>query len=104
MHFQNRMSSRGSIFIIRTGILIAQNGEGQTFTPMPESFFEQSDKARKSLFYIDSLYKSFGYNIISISDYQFINRYESKNEWYVPVYEHGYQYYKNHHLVLNSKK
>ena len=67
-------------------------------------FFEQSDKARKSLFYIDSLYKSFGYNIISISDYQFINRYESKNEWYVPVYEHGYQYYKNHHLVLNSKK
>jgi hypothetical protein len=67
-------------------------------------FFGQSDKARRSIPYIDSLYKSFGYDIISISDYQFINRYESKNKWYIPVYEHGYQYYKNHHLVLNAKK
>jgi hypothetical protein len=67
-------------------------------------FFEQSDKARRSIPYIDSLYRSFGYDIISISDYQAINRYESKNNWYVPVYEHGYQYYKNHHLVLNAKK
>ena len=67
-------------------------------------FFEQSVKAKRSISYIDSLYRSFGYDIISISDYQFINRYESKNKWYIPVYEHGYQYYKNHHLVLNAKK
>ena len=67
-------------------------------------FLGQSEKARKSVSFIDSLYRSFNYNIISISDYQVINRYESKNEWYVPVYEHGFQYYKNHQLVLNPKK
>jgi hypothetical protein len=54
--------------------------------------------------YLDSLYSYLGYNVIGISDYQRINRYESKHTWYVPVYEHGYQYYKNHHLVLNPKK
>jgi len=67
-------------------------------------FFGQSEKDRRSVSFIDSLYRSFGYDIISISDYQVINRFESKNVWYVPVYEHGYQYYKTHHLVLNPKK
>lgn len=67
-------------------------------------FFEHSDKATRSITLIDSLYKSFDFNIISISDYQFINRYESKNRWFIPVYEHGYQYYKNHQLAINSKK
>lgn len=54
--------------------------------------------------YLDSLYTYLGYNVIGISDYQKINSFESKHAWYVPVYEHGYQYYKNHHLVLNAKK
>jgi hypothetical protein len=54
--------------------------------------------------YLDSIYTYLGYNVIGISDYQKINPYESKHAWYVPVYEHGYQYYKNHHLVLNAKK
>lgn len=67
-------------------------------------FFEQSKRAAISIPILDSLYKSFGFNIISISDYQYINRYESKNEWFVPVYEHGFQYYKNHQLVLNARK
>ena len=60
-------------------------------------------KARNTQ-YLDSLYAYLGYNIIGISDYQNINSYESKHEWYVPGYEHGYQYYKNHQLVLNAKK
>jgi hypothetical protein len=54
--------------------------------------------------YLDSLYTYLGYNVIGISDYQKINPYESRHEWYVPVYEHGYQYFKNHQLVLNAKK
>jgi hypothetical protein len=53
--------------------------------------------------YLDSIYRYFGYGIIGISDYQKINRYESSNKWFVPVYEHGYSYYKTHHLVLNAK-
>lgn len=66
--------------------------------------FDQAKSASRSNPLLDSLYRSFGYNIICISDYQTINNYESKNEWFVPVYEHGYQYYKNHQLVLNAKK
>jgi len=54
--------------------------------------------------YLDSIYTLLGYNVVSISDYQMINPFERKHEWYIPVYEHGYQYYKNHHLVLNAKK
>ena len=53
---------------------------------------------------LDSLYKYFGYSIISISNYQNINTFESRNKWFIPVYEHGYQYYKNHQLVINAKK
>jgi len=67
-------------------------------------FLEQSKGATKSLLILDSLYKSLDFNIISISDYQFIDRYESKNKWYIPVYEHGFQYYKNHQLVLNANR
>ena len=67
-------------------------------------FFEQSKRAARSIPILDSVYKSVGIDIISISDYQFIDRYENKNEWFVPVYEHGFQYYKNHQLVLNAKK
>jgi hypothetical protein len=54
--------------------------------------------------YLDSFYRYFDYKIIGISDYQSINTYESKNKWFIPEYEHGYQYYKNHHVVLNAKK
>jgi len=53
---------------------------------------------------LNSFYKNFGYAIINISDYQRINTYENKNGWYVPVYEHGYQFFKNHQLVLNAGK
>ena len=54
--------------------------------------------------FLDSLYRYFGYSIIGISDYQKINRYESRNNWFVPEYEHGYTYYKTHQLVLNASK
>ena len=54
--------------------------------------------------FINRFYTFFGYKIIGISDYQHINTYENKNKWFIPAYEHGYQYYKTHHLVLNAKK
>lgn len=53
---------------------------------------------------LESFYKYFNYNIIGISNYQYIDHFGSMNEWFVPLYEHGYQYYKNHQLVINAKK
>lgn len=54
--------------------------------------------------YLDSIYTYLGYNIVGISDYQKINTFEKGHPWFVPAYEHGFMYYKNHHLVLNAKK
>lgn len=62
------------------------------------------DTTLKNSRYLDSLYAYLGYDIISISDYQMINTYENKNSLYIPVYEHGYQYFKNHQLVINAGK
>lgn len=67
-------------------------------------FLDPKKKVSRSTFVLDSIYRSFGYDIIGISDYQSINKYEIRNNWFVPEYEHGYQYYKNHQLVLNAKK
>ena len=67
-------------------------------------FLESPKKVARSALLLDSLYNYFGYNIFSISDYQSINIREKKYNWYIPVYEHGYMYYKNHQLVLNAKK
>ncbi|MGA1977205.1 MAG: hypothetical protein ABSG89_05040 [Bacteroidales bacterium] len=52
----------------------------------------------------DSFYKYFDYDIHSISDYMRINNFNSGSKSYVPVYEHGYSYYKTHQLVLNAHK
>lgn len=68
------------------------------------NFFGNEKEAVLAIQGLDSLYRYLGYDIISISDYQRINYYESKNKWFVPVYEHGFQYYKTHQLVLNAKK
>jgi hypothetical protein len=54
--------------------------------------------------FVDRFYRYFGYGVIGISDYQKINRYESRNPWFIPEYEHGFMYYKNHQLVLNARK
>ncbi len=54
--------------------------------------------------FVDRFYRYFGYGVIGISDYQRINEYEKNNSWFIPEYEHGFMYYKNHQLVLNAKK
>ncbi|MGD0340864.1 MAG: hypothetical protein ABSA76_04040 [Bacteroidales bacterium] len=52
----------------------------------------------------DNFYKFFNYDIHSTSDYMRINTFNCNNKSFVPVYEHGYSYYKTHQLVLNAKK
>lgn len=52
----------------------------------------------------DSFYKYFDYDINSISDYMRINTSNRNKKVFIPVYEHGYQYYKVHQLVINAKK
>lgn len=53
---------------------------------------------------IDSLYKLLGYEVITISDYQKINSFGEENDVYIPVYEHGYGIFKNHHVMIGAHK
>jgi len=48
-------------------------------------------------------YKSLDYDIFSISDYMKINTFFRGENIFVPVYEHGYGFTKNHQLVLGAK-
>jgi hypothetical protein len=68
------------------------------------SYAGVTNGADNSNSFLDSIYRYFGYGIIGISDYMKINRYERSNKWFVPEYEHGFTYYKTHHLVLNAQK
>jgi hypothetical protein len=49
-------------------------------------------------------YRKFGFDIISISDYQKINSFRSTAPDYVPVYEHGYSVWKRHHLCIGARR
>jgi hypothetical protein len=84
--------------------LTALNGRWQISHVHTRSYAGVTNGADNSNFFLDSIYRYFGYGIIGISDYQKINRYESSHKWFVPVYEHGFTYYKTHHLVLNAQK
>lgn len=50
------------------------------------------------------VYKELGFSSIGISNYQNINTLNKDSAFYIPVYEHGYGIYKNHHLCLGAKK
>lgn len=50
------------------------------------------------------VYKKAGYGTISISNYQNINELYQDSSSYIPAYEHGYGFYKNHQLCLGAKK
>ncbi len=45
-------------------------------------------------------YAKFGYDVISITDYQKINSFNAHIPQYIPAYEHGYNVWKRHHLCL----
>lgn len=48
-------------------------------------------------------YKKLDYDIISISDYMRINDYMKINKIFIPVYEHGIGFPKNHQLVIGAE-
>jgi hypothetical protein len=48
-------------------------------------------------------YRSLGYDIISISDYMKINTFMNSEKYFVPVYEHGFGFTKNHQLVIGAE-
>jgi hypothetical protein len=45
-----------------------------------------------------------GYDIRAISDYMKINDFGSDQDYYIPVYEHGYGIRKNHQVLLGASK
>jgi hypothetical protein len=53
---------------------------------------------------INSIYRLLGYDIIGISDYQKINKYGAEHPSYIPVYEHGYGIFKNHHVMIGAER
>ncbi|NVO20782.1 MAG: hypothetical protein HXX13_13860 [Bacteroidetes bacterium] len=50
------------------------------------------------------VYQNLGYESIGISNYQSINKLNSHEPYYIPVYEHGYGLFKNHQLVIGARK
>ena len=53
---------------------------------------------------VDAKYRSLGYDIISISNYQRINPYRADQPDYVPNYEHGVNVRKRHHLLIGAER
>ncbi|MFI5134952.1 MAG: hypothetical protein ACHQD9_03765 [Chitinophagales bacterium] len=49
-----------------------------------------------------NLYDSLGYDVHCISDYEKVNPYSEGNTNFIPAYEHGYGFKKNHHGVLGT--
>jgi hypothetical protein len=50
------------------------------------------------------VYRKLGYESIGISNYQTINKLNSDQPYYIPVYEHGYGIFKNHQLIIGARK
>ncbi len=63
-----------------------------------------SNGRKNSEMAVDTMYHYLGYDIIGISDYQYINYYNKNQPGFVPAYEHGYMFPKNHQLVIGAKK
>lgn len=74
------------------------------FQIQSEAWMGITDGRKNSNKAIDSLYSLLGYDIIAISDYQKINRHNENKDIFIPVYEHGYGVFKNHHVMIGAKK
>jgi hypothetical protein len=48
------------------------------------------------------VYDSLGYDVHSVSNYEEVDDYGNDQPNYVPAYEHGYNFMKNHHGVLGT--
>jgi hypothetical protein len=53
---------------------------------------------------IFNVYRQLGYDIIAISDYMKINRYNEGKDGYLPTYEHGYGIRKTHQVCIGADK
>ena len=72
------------------------------FQIQSEAWFGITDGRKNTNEGIDSIYSLLDYDIITISDYQKINSYGKERDEYVPVYEHGYGIFKNHHVMIGA--
>jgi hypothetical protein len=52
---------------------------------------------------VEAAYRSMGYDLIGVSNYQSISRRDAHGMGVVPVYEHGYNVLKTHHLVIGAR-
>ncbi len=52
---------------------------------------------------VEAAYRSMGYDLIGVSDYQALGRAGPERAGVVPVYEHGYNVMKTHHLVIGAR-
>ncbi len=50
------------------------------------------------------VYKDLDYDVITISDYQYINPFKGLNVDFIPVYEHGYNIKKRHQVLIGAKR
>jgi hypothetical protein len=53
---------------------------------------------------IQAIYKQLGYDIIVTSDYMRINKFGEGTPNYIPTYEHGYGWRKNHQVCLGASR
>ncbi len=53
---------------------------------------------------IDSVYYTLGYDYVATSDYQKINYHGKKLNKFIPTYEHGYNIFKTHQVLIGSSK
>jgi hypothetical protein len=53
---------------------------------------------------IETIYKQLGYDIIVTSDYMRINTFGEDSPNYIPTYEHGYGWRKNHQVCLGASR
>ncbi len=53
---------------------------------------------------IQAIYKQLGYDIIVTSDYMRINTFGEGSPNYIPTYEHGYGWRKNHQVCLGASR
>ncbi len=49
-------------------------------------------------------YKSMNYDVVGISNYQTINQAFSSDSGYIPLYEHGYNAWKRHHICIGANE
>jgi hypothetical protein len=69
-----------------------------------EAWWGLTDGFRNSGATVDSVYRSLGYDFMSVTDYMKINTHFADRSWYVPSYEHGYSFGKQHYLVPGARR